>query len=488
VPNRLANETSPYLLQHSENPVDWFPWSEEALSKAREEDKPILLSIGYSACHWCHVMERESFEDQETATFMNEGFVNIKVDREERPDLDSIYMGAVQASMGRGGWPLTAFLTPDGRFFYGGTYFPPRPQHGMPSFRQVLAATLEAFRNRRDEVEEGSDRLLSLLRDSPRKGSPRPVEAGDVESHLPDLARKTLEGAARTLAGQFDPVHGGFGPAPKFPQPVTLDFLLGHFHRTGEEKVLGMVLTTLRSMARGGVRDHLAGGFHRYSVDARWLVPHFEKMLYDNGLLARVYLHAFQITGDREFLDTVTSTLDYLLDDLRHEDGGFFSARDADSEGEEGIFYLWRPDEIESVLGREDAALFGRAYDVAPGGNFEGRSILNLPKGLDSLAAEEGVPLEELASNLEGARARLRRRRNHREPPFRDEKVLVAWNSFVLRALAEAASALGRGEYLEAARENAAFLLQSLRHEGRLRRSWREGQSRVPAFLEALLE
>ncbi len=495
MPNRLAQETSPYLLQHSENPVDWFPWGEEALSKARAEDKPILLSIGYSACHWCHVMERESFEDEETASLMNEGFVNIKVDREERPDLDSVYMRAVQASMGRGGWPLTAFLTPDGRFFFGGSYFPPEPRHGMPSFRQVLTAMVDAYRDRREEIEVASERLLDLLRGaSSPEGKPQgPRSALDdraqgegeaPEAHLARIGPQTLDHAARFLAGQFDPVHGGFGPAPKFPQPVTLEFLLRYFHRSGNQEALEMVLATLRAMAGGGMRDHLGGGFHRYSVDDRWLAPHFEKMLYDNGLLARVYLYAFQITGNLEFEDIVTSTLDYILDDLRDPEGGFYSARDADSEGEEGLFYLWRSEEVEAVLGKEEGALFARAYDVSIGGNFEGQNILHLARGLDSLATTEKVSQEELASRLGQARASLRDARSHREHPFRDEKVLVAWNSFVLRALAEAGATLGRPDFLDAARRNATFLLHSLRHGGRLLRSWKGGRSRIPAFLE----
>ncbi len=493
--NRLAKESSPYLLQHAGNPVDWYPWGKEALAKARAEDKPILLSIGYSACHWCHVMERESFEDESTAALMNQGFVSIKVDREERPDIDSIYMRAVQASVGRGGWPLTAFLTPDARYFYGGTYFPPEPRYGMPSFRQVLTAALDAFRNRRAELEEGSNRLLDLLRGTP-PGPPGggvtegfSHEAGSegenaVESGLALVGPRTLDHALRYFAGQFDPVQGGFGPAPKFPQPVNLEFLLGHFHRTGSEEALGMAVTTLRAMARGGMRDHLGGGFHRYSVDNRWLVPHFEKMLYDNGLLARTYLHAYLITGDRELRDAATTTLDYILEDLRHPDGGFFSARDADSEGEEGRFYLWTVGEVEEVLGTEEGGLFCRAFDVSESGNFEGRNILHLPRGLDSLSRTEGSSMEELSSRLERAGEALLQVRNRREPPMRDEKVLVSWNSFVLRALAEAGPALGRPDYLDAARENAAFLLGSLRRGNRLLRSWRDGKGRIPGFLE----
>ena len=315
--------------------MDWYPWGEEALSRAQREDKPILLSIGYSACHWCHVMERESFEDPDTAALMNEGFVNIKVDREERPDLDSIYMQAVQASMGRGGWPLTAFLTPEGRFFYGGTYFPPEPRHGMPSFRQVLSAMLDAFGNRREAIEDGSKRLLQLLESGLAGGATATgaTAAGTAEDNQDGGASRTgaenLEAvgpglqdhACRFLSRRFDAVHGGFGPAPKFPQPTTLEFLFRHFHGTGSEEALNMVLHTLRAMGRGGMRDHLGGGFHRYSVDNKWLAPHFEKMLYDNGLLARVYLHAFQITGEGEFRDVATSTLDYILEDLTDPGG-----------------------------------------------------------------------------------------------------------------------------------------------------------------------
>ncbi|MCJ7627482.1 MAG: thioredoxin domain-containing protein, partial [Longimicrobiales bacterium] len=407
--------------------------------------------------------------------------MSIKVDREERPDLDSIYMRAVQASVGRGGWPLTAFLTPDGRFFFGGTYFPPEARHGMPSFQQVLAAAADAYRNRREEIENGSSRLLALL-----QGESTPEDEGDttLEVRLTRIASRTLDQAARSLAGQFDPVHGGFGQAPKFPQPVTLEFLLRHFDRSGSDEALEMVLATLRSMSRGGMRDHLGGGFHRYSVDNRWLVPHFEKMLYDNGLLARVYLYAFQITGDAEFEDIATSTLDYVLDDLLDKSGGFYSARDADSEGEEGLFYLWRLQEVEAVLGQGEGAFFSRAYDVSATGNFEGQNILHLPRGLDSLAKTEGLPEGELASRLGRARAHLREARNKRAHPFRDEKVLVGWNSFVLRALAEAGAVLGRADYLDAARRNADFLLRSLRREGRLLRSWKDGDARIPAFLE----
>jgi len=486
VPNRLAGETSPYLQQHAGNPVDWYPWGEEALGRARREDLPILLSIGYSACHWCHVMERESFEDPDTAALMNQAFVNIKVDREERPDLDGIYMRAVQILTGRGGWPLTAFLTPEGKAFYGGTYFPPEPRHGMPSFRQVLEAVVDAYRNRREEVERGSGQLLAAMTPDPPPNEARAVaEAASGTEHDPDSwSRRTLDHAFRFLRGRYDPIHGGFGPAPKFPQPTTLGFLL-HYHRhTGEAEALEMVLHTLRRMARGGMRDHLDGGFHRYSVDERWLAPHFEKMLYDNGLLARIYLHAFQVTGDPELRDTAVSTLDYVLRDLTAPEGGFYSARDADSEGVEGLFYLWTPDEVDRVLGREAGSLFRKVYDVTEDGNFEGRNILNLRKPVSDVAESAGLDPDELISELARGRAALAEARRLRAPPLRDEKVLTAWNSLVLRALAEAGATLRREDYLEAARRNAAFILEFLVAEGVLLRSWKDGPGRTPAFLE----
>jgi uncharacterized protein YyaL (SSP411 family) len=485
-PNRLVREKSPYLLQHAHNPVDWHPWGEEALSLAQREDKPILLSIGYSACHWCHVMERESFEDAEIATLMNASFINVKVDREERPDLDGIYMKAVQLLTGGGGWPLTAFLTPSGRAFYGGTYFPPVPRHGMPSFRQVLLTVADAYATRREEVERGAGQLLEAIR---ADGRPQPTQPGDIPAAVrastaepPDF--RTLAHAFHFLRGRFDATHGGFGPAPKFPQPTTLEVLLRYHYRTGEEKALNMVLHTLRAMGRGGLRDHLSGGFHRYSVDSKWLVPHFEKMLYDNGLLARIYLHGYQLTGDAELKDVVTSTLDYLLEDLTDAQGGFYSARDADSEGEEGLFYLWTPSEVKGVLGAEAGALFQRVYDVTDRGNFEGRNILNLPRSLTEAAAAEGMNAEELEGFLRSARASLKEVRSQREPPFRDEKVLVGWNSFVLRALAEAGAVLGRKDYLLAATRNAEFMLTSLKHEGRLLRVWKDGPGTIPGFLE----
>ncbi len=472
MPNRLTHESSPYLRPHADNPVDWYAWGPEALERARTEDRPILLSVGYSSCHWCHVMERESFEDQGTAELMNHHFVNVKVDREERPDIDQIYMKAVQAMTGRGGWPMTVFLRPDGVPFFGGTYYPPEPRHGMPSFRQVLRSVAEAWEERRDQVESGSARLLEALERTSAAGSARRVGLALVER------------AYRTLAQRYDPVHGGFGQAPKFPQPVTLELVLRHHLRTGDARALEMVVHTLRRMAAGGMRDHLAGGFHRYSVDARWLVPHFEKMLYDNALLARAYVDAYRATGAEDLRRIAEETLDYLVEDMRDPAGGFYSARDADSEGEEGLFYVWTPDQLARVLGDEEAALFGRAYDVTEDGNFEGRNILHLPRDLADVAEEAGMDLDELLRRLTSAREALLRKRAEREAPFRDEKVLTAWNGLTVRALAEAGATLGRDDLVDVASATADFLWRELRADGRLLHSWMEGEAKIHAFLD----
>jgi len=472
--NRLAGESSPYLLQHSENPVDWFPWGGEALGKARAEDRPILLSIGYSACHWCHVMEHESFEDPTIAAVMNELFISIKVDREERPDIDQIYMKAVQSMTGSGGWPLTAFLTPEAVPYYGGTYFPPVPRHGMPSFTQVLRAAGSAYRDRPDDVRSAGTQLLAALRKSSAVTSTRGSAPGEA----------ALDLAFRALSSRYDPVHGGFGQAPKFPQPVTLELLLRHHARTGDHAALEMPVHTLRRMAAGGMRDHLGGGFHRYSVDARWLVPHFEKMLYDNALLVRAFVDAYRITGSDDLREVAEDTLDYVAADLRTPEGGFFSARDADSEGEEGTFYVWSPEEIDAHLTPDDAAAFKRLYDVTAGGNFEGRNILHLPHEAASIARALGVNEVDFLDRMSRARGRLLEVRAERVAPFRDDKVLMSWNAMMVRAFAEAGATLGRWDYVAVARAAGDFLWQSMRPGGQLMRTFREGKAKIPGFLE----
>ena len=478
--NRLAQESSPYLLQHAENPVDWHPWGTEAFDEARRRDVPVLLSIGYSACHWCHVMERESFEDATTAELMNESFVNIKVDREERPDIDSVYMKAVQAMTGQGGWPLTAFLTAEGEPFFGGTYFPPEPRPNMPSFQQVLRSIRGAYEERRDEIIRNAGELKELLEKSSAERAEGPVTQDGEAIAGPDL----LDHSFRFLASRFDSTYGGFGGAPKFPQPVTLDFALRVYDRTDNAEALEMVTRTLGAMARGGIHDHLAGGFHRYSVDARWLVPHFEKMLYDNALLARLYLNAYQVTGDPELRQVAEDTLDHLLTDMCAPEGGFYSALDADSEGEEGTFYVWTPSQVRELLDKDVADLFMRCYDVSEGGNFENRNILHLPHDLSAVAKREGMDLEALRALLHDARHVLLEARKLREPPFRDEKILAGWNGMAIRALAEAGGALNQPRFRAAAVRGLDFLLGSMREGGRLRRSYKDGTARIDAFLE----
>jgi uncharacterized protein YyaL (SSP411 family) len=457
--NRLALETSPYLLQHADNPVDWYPWGEEAFARAREEEKPILLSVGYAACHWCHVMEHESFEDEATANLMNERFVCVKVDREERPDVDGLYMDAVVSLTGSGGWPMTVFLTPDGRPFWGGTYFPPEPRFNMPSFQQVLLAIDEAYRERKVDLERQADELVRAIRQS----SARPPSSEPLTSAL-------LSGAVSTLGGQFDSVHGGFGGAPKFPPASTLEFLLRMHHRSGDENALAMARLTLDRMASGGMYDQLGGGFHRYAVDAVWLVPHFEKMLYDNALLASAYLHAWVVTGVERYRGVVEETLDYLIRDMRLPEGGFASAQDADTAGEEGLTYVWTLDEIHGVLDEDDAAAVIRRFGVTAQGNFEGASVLHV-------ADDVHVRPAALASLL-GARMR-------RPQPLRDDKVVAGWNGLALAALAEAGRRLERDDYVSMARSLAAFLLGPLTDErGRLLRTYREGKAKIDGYLE----
>ena len=480
--NRLAQESSPYLRQHAHNPVAWLPWGDEAFRLARETDRPVLVSIGYSACHWCHVMERESFDDPTTAEVMNEGFVPVKVDREERPDVDSVYMRAVQAMTGSGGWPLTIFLTPFGVPFYGGTYFPPERRHGMPSFREVLAAVRHAWEHDRERVEVSAQEIREALE---RSATAMPKLQPDDEGAPPAADEELVGEAAKSLAATFDPVHGGFGGAPKFPQPMLISFLLRYHRRTGHGQALAIALHTLRRMAAGGMHDHLGGGFHRYSVDARWLVPHFEKMLYDNALLARAYLEAWQATGAEDLRRVCESTLDYVLTDLHHPAGGFLAARDADSEGEEGRFYVWTPEQIDAVLGREHGTVFRRAYDVSATGNFEGKNILHLPHDLDALARSEGVTLDALEARLADARTKLLATRSGRTEPFKDTKVITGWSALAARSLAEAGGALGRDDYVAAARACLRFTLASVRDpNGRLLHVWTEGEAKIPALLE----
>src|SRR5215207_6493805 len=394
--NRLAQETSPYLLQHKNNPVDWYPWGEEALEKARAEDKPILLSVGYSACHWCHVMERESFEDEATAEIMNKHFVNIKVDREERPDVDSIYMSAVQAMTRHGGWPMTVFMTPDGAPFYGGTYFPPVPSRGMPSFKQVLLSLADAYTNRREEVLKSAEDVREFLRESTTASIPKSEVSEGLLTH-----------AANALARQIDNRFGGFDGAPKFPQATNLEVLLRHHKRTGDRATLSGVELTCRQMANGGIYDQLGGGFARYSVDEYWLVPHFEKMLYDNALLARLYLEAYEATGDGFYRRIAEETLDYVMRDMTEPEGGFYSAEDADSEGVEGKFYVWTPEELATALDPDEVSLAARYWDVTDGGNFEGKNILHVARPPEAVADEFGLSTEELFARIATIRAKL---------------------------------------------------------------------------------
>jgi uncharacterized protein len=437
--NRLANETSPYLLQHSENPVDWYAWGDDAFARARAEDKPILLSVGYAACHWCHVMERESFEDETTAALMNELFVNVKVDREERPDVDAVYMEAVQSLTGQGGWPMTVFLTPDGQPFFGGTYYPPEPRHGLPSFRQLLEAVGEAYRDRRDDVVVQAAALVDSLQRS-----------GRIAPSVEPLADGLFDEAERVLRAQYDPQWGGFGRAPKFPPASTIEFLL----RRG---VFDLALGTLDGMRTGGMYDLVGGGFHRYSVDQQWLVPHFEKMLYDNALLVPAYLHAFVLTGEASYRSVVEHTIEYALRELRLDAGGFASAQDADTDGVEGLTLTWTAEELAAAIGP------GREELLQP---FEhGRSILR-----GRLGAQERATLFEV--------------RERRPKPLRDDKAIAGWNGLMLAALAESGRRLERADWIGAARELAEFLLGPLSTDGRLHRTWRDGVAKGTGYLE----
>ena len=471
--NHLINETSPYLLQHAHNPVAWFPWGEEALEIARREQKPILLSIGYSACHWCHVMEHESFENEATASLMNEHFVNIKVDREERPDLDQIYMSAVQMMTHHGGWPMTVFLTPDCVPFYAGTYFPPEDRYNMPGFPRVLISVADAYRERREDIQQTAASVLTELKRS---------ATGTDSSEL--LAPELLDSAYRGLIKNYDSTNGGFGGAPKFPPAMSLEFLLHTYYRTGDPRALEIVTHTCRKMAEGGIYDQLGGGFHRYATDARWLVPHFEKMLYDNAQLAPLYLHYYQVSGDETARNVAEGILDYVVREMTNAGGGFYSTQDADSEGVEGKFFIWDRDEIKELLGESDATLFAAYYNVTIAGNFEGENILNVTRSFDEVAAAENVTIEQLTETLAKSRKLLFETRELRVKPARDEKILTAWNGLMLASFAEAAAVLKRSDYLKIARSNAQFVLDNLRRDGLLLRTYKDGQAKLNAYLE----
>jgi len=507
--NRLAGETSPYLLQHAGNPVDWYPWGPEALERARSEDRPIFLSIGYSACHWCHVMERESFENPAIAAQLNAGFVAIKVDREERPDLDDIYMAAVQAMVGRGGWPMSVFLTPELRPFYGGTYYPAERRHGMPSFPDVLEAVDHAWHERREEIERSS-RLLAdavaaevgsavpvsraasatspvielqegegaedLLRPGPRAGTTK------VLNPLSD--RMLLDAAVASLRVSFDAVNGGWGTAPKFPQPMAIEFLLRRAAVGEDAESLAMALRSLDAMAAGGIHDQVGGGFHRYATDAVWLVPHFEKMLSDNAQLSRAYLHAYQLTGERPYREVAGATLDYVRRELRVVTGAFAASQDADTAGVEGATFVWTLDEIRAELG-SDASLFAEAYGVTEGGNWEGRTVLARVVDDRALAARFDMGPDKVSARLAAAREALREARARRQQPGRDDKVLTAWNGLMVAAFADGARILGRSADADAAVSAAEALLgESVGEDGRVRRSWRAGRPSPTGYLE----
>ena len=471
MPNRLATETSPYLLQHARNPVDWYPWSPEALGRAKAENKPILLSIGYAACHWCHVMAHESFEDDATAALMNERFVNIKVDREERPDLDSIYMQAVQAMTGHGGWPMTVFLTPDGAPFYGGTYYPREDRHGIPSFKRILAAVSEAYRAKPAEVAATVDALRDLyVATQPVGGEP--------------ISATVLDDAYRFMSRAYDEEYGGFGGAPKFPQTMSLEFLLTHWARRGVENALSIVEQSFLRMARGGIYDQAGGGFARYAVDRVWLVPHFEKMLYDNALLIRLGAHLWQATKNAEVKRVVGETIRWVAREMRSPDGGFYSSLDADSEGHEGKFYVWDAAELDAILG-SDAPVVSAYWGVTTNGNFEGKNILSVAD-VDhrTLARQFSIEVEQLAPIVERAKAKLYEVRSKRVWPGRDDKILASWNGLMVRALAEAARAFGDDEYAALAMDGATFLFDRLVRDGRVLRSYSAGQARIAGYLE----
>ena len=493
--NRLIHATSPYLLQHAHNPVDWYPWGDEAFARAKAEDKPILLSIGYSACHWCHVMAHESFENEDTAAIMNRDYVSIKVDREERPDVDALYMEATQRMTGGGGWPMTVFLTPDGAPFLAGTYFPPVARHGLPGFPTLLTNVANWYTTRRAEIEEQAQAMREIYQ--AERERTLPIPPGLLEDGAAALDPATLAQAANADLDEFDAQDGGLQRAPKFLHPLGLDFLLrmeqrrrsnAPAARAGAEglrdDLLPLVTLTLDKMAAGGVYDQVGGGFHRYSTDAIWLVPHFEKMLYDNALLAPVYLRAWQLTGEPRYRRICEETLDYILREMTDPSGAFYSTQDADSEGHEGKFYVWTPAELRAILGEDDATLAQMIWGVTERGNFEGQNILHVARSVEDAASALGIALDVAQAALARVREKLYAARSQRVWPGRDDKAITAWNAWALRAFAEAADALGRDDYRAAALKNADFLLTTMRRDGRLLRAWRQGQARIDAYLE----
>ena len=479
--NHLIHETSPYLLQHAHNPVEWYPWGEAAFAKAREEDKPIFLSIGYAACHWCHVMEHESFENEEVAQFLAEFFVSIKVDREERPDLDDIYMTAVVGLTGQGGWPMTVFLTPDLHPFYGGTYYPPVDMHGRMGFLTLLRGIAQSWAEKRAQIMEGAANITSFLKEQSSKGIPDETV----------LASKLIEKACNSLKNSFDATHGGWGGAPKFPSSGGIGLLLRAHRATGDKELLEMATETLDKMARGGMYDQLGGGFHRYSVDAEWLVPHFEKMLYDNGQLAQVYLEAWQATGNPYYRQVTQEILDYEIRDMHDSLGGFHSTEDADSEGEEGKFYCWTHGEIMDTLGPEDGALLCAYYAVKERGNFtshepyhRGQNILHITRPPERIAAEQALDPEELEGRIATLREKLLAIRDMRVRPGLDDKVLASWNALLITPLAQAGAASGEPRYTIAAEGAGRFILEHMWRDNGLLRTHRHGESRLPGYLD----
>jgi uncharacterized protein YyaL (SSP411 family) len=471
--NRLINETSPYLLQHAHNPVDWYPWGEEAFERAKKENKPVFLSIGYSTCHWCHVMERESFENEQIAGIMNKHFICIKVDREHRPDVDGIYMNAVQMMTGSGGWPLSIFLTPDGKPFYGGTYFPPKDIYGQPGFERVLLSIADAWKNNRQELVDSSQKISEVMASL----------TGSTEKET--LSADMLQAGFDYFRAAFDAANGGFGPAPKFPQPTNLSMLLSYWHRTNDTQALQMVEKTLDTMAKGGIYDHIGGGFHRYATDERWLVPHFEKMLYDQALLSKVYLQAYQATGNKKYAATAKEIFDYVLRDMTDPKGGFYSAEDADSEGKEGVFYVWDPKQINSILDKDEAEIFAAYYGITKKGNFEdNKTILNIEISMAQLGGKFQKDHTAIMDVLSNARSKIFNERAKRIRPHRDDKIITAWNGLMISSMAYGGAVLQEEKYTKAAEQAGKFILNTLHKKGRLTRYYRQGRAVELAFLD----